>query len=84
MAVKKIAISVPEEVIEQVDRAAARRKMTRSAYISWVLRRIARARSDAEVTRQVNAFFADAELDREQRHTAREMARLRASEGTEW
>lgn len=84
MAVKKIAISVPEDVIEQVDRAAAERRMTRSAYISWVLRRTARARSDAEITARINAFFSDPALDDEQRETAKALGRLRASEGTEW
>lgn len=84
MPVKKIAISVPEEVVEQVDSAAAERGMTRSAYISWALRRIARARSDAEITRRVDAFFSDPALDEEQRETARTMGGLRAAEGPKW
>jgi metal-responsive CopG/Arc/MetJ family transcriptional regulator len=66
MAVRKIAISVPEDVVRQVDRAARRARLTRSAFITDLLRRGAAARSDAEVTRRVNEVFADPELANEQ------------------
>ncbi|RMH38346.1 MAG: hypothetical protein D6689_19800 [Deltaproteobacteria bacterium] len=84
MAVKKIAISVPEDVLAQVDRAAAQLGVPRSRFISDVLRRVASARSDAEIRRRVNAVFADPEVAREQRDTARAASRaVRASEA-EW
>ena len=54
MPVKKIAISVPPDVIRQVDLAARERGVTRSRFITDVLRRVARARSDAEIKRRVN------------------------------
>jgi hypothetical protein len=55
MAFKKIAISKPEDVVKAVDRAAAHQRTTRSPYIADGLRRVARARSDAEITRRINA-----------------------------
>ena len=52
MAVKKFALSVPEDVMKEVDRAAKRFGVTRSRFISGVLRRVSDARSDEEITRR--------------------------------
>ena len=84
MAAKKIAISVPEEVLTAVDRAAAERSVTRSRFITDVLRRVAAARTDAEVRRRVDELFSDPRIAGEQRETARAgAAALRDSE-SEW
>lgn len=84
MAVKKIAISVPEEVLEQVDSAAAERGENRSRFITQMLMLLARARSDRDISRRVNAVFAEPEIQEEQvqtaRATARELARIRRKE----
>ena len=82
MAVKKFALSVPPEVMDQVDEAAAERGLTRSAYLVQLLRRIAKARTDAAITRQVNALFADPEVSNEQVSTARALSRRLPR--TEW
>ncbi len=84
MSTKKFAISVPEEVMAQVDAAARDRGETRSGFIVGVLRQVARARRDAEVSRRVDAFFADPDRAREQRDTARAFRRSRVEDGTEW
>ena len=84
MAVRKIAISIPEDVVEAIDQAAARRSTTRSAYIADVLRRVARARSDAEITRRINEVLSDASVAREQRDTAAAFNTRRRREGWEW
>jgi hypothetical protein len=84
MAARKIAISVPEDVLRLVDRAARDRGMTRSGFISKALGRIARARRDAEVTRRLDELFADPEMAREQVQTARSFQRARSARGTEW
>lgn len=84
MAARKFAISVPENVMRQVDRAARRRGMTRSGFIAEVLARVARARTDFEISRRVDAFFADPEIAREQVETARAFRRAAATAGTEW
>ncbi len=84
MPSKKLAISVPVDVVEQVDRAAKQRGVTRSRYITDVLRRVAAARRDAEITRRVNALFADPGLVEEQKKTARELAAIASRTGTEW
>jgi metal-responsive CopG/Arc/MetJ family transcriptional regulator len=81
---RKFAISVPEDVMRQVDRAAKRRRMTRSAFISRVLARVARAQTDAEISRRVDELFSDAELAREQVETARAFRRSAPTAGAGW
>jgi metal-responsive CopG/Arc/MetJ family transcriptional regulator len=84
MAAKKLAISVPEEVIREVDHAAKRRGMTRSGFITDVLSQVARARTDAEIARRVNDLFSDAEIAREQADTSRKFRRIAPQRGAEW
>lgn len=84
MAAKKIAISVPEEVLTAVDRAAAERSVTRSRFITDVLRRVAAARTDAEVRRRVDELFSDPRIAGEQRETARAGAAALRDRESEW
>ena len=84
MPVKKFAISVPESVMREVDLAAKSKKTTRSAFIADVLRRVARARSNAEITRRIDEVFADPELADEQRRTAKAFLAIAPRAGTEW
>jgi len=84
MAARKFAISMPEDVMEQIDRAAADRGITRSRFIAEVLKKTARARTDAEITRRLNDVFSDEETTSEQRKTARDFQRVASSVGTEW
>jgi len=70
MAARKFAISIPEEVMAQVDRAAGERGLTRSRFIAIVLARTARARSDAAISRRIDEVLADPEIAAEQRSTA--------------
>jgi hypothetical protein len=78
LAAPKFAISVPEGVMRRVDQAARRRGMTRSGFIPRVLARVASARTDADISRRVDAFFADPEVRREQVATARAFRRTGA------
>jgi hypothetical protein len=62
MAHRKTAIAVPEDLLEAVDDAARERGESRSAYISRILRLAVRARRSAEITRRLDALFADPSL----------------------
>ena len=84
MAARKFAISVSEAVMRQVDRAAKQRRMTRSGFIALVLARVARSRTDAEISRRVDAIFSDPDVAREQRETARAFRRPARTAGAEW
>ncbi len=76
MAHRKTAIAVPEDVLEEVDRAARERGESRSRFISRVLRLAVRARRDVEVTRRLDALFADESVREAQRRDAHELVAL--------
>ena len=84
MAARKFAISIPEDVMGHVDRAAKSRGMTRSRFISHVLAQVASARTDAEISRRVDALFSDQEVANEQAETVRAFRASAPRAGTEW
>lgn len=72
MPMKKVAISLPEPVLETVDQLAARRGESRSHVIATILSRVARAKRDRDITAQIDALFADEIIVTEQKRTADE------------
>lgn len=57
-------------MLAQVDEAAAERGENRSRFITHMLTLLAQARTDREISRRVDAMFADPEVAREQVKTA--------------
>jgi metal-responsive CopG/Arc/MetJ family transcriptional regulator len=84
MAMKKIAISLPEPVLERVDKLAASRGESRSHLIATVLDRVARAKHDRDVTAQIDALLADEMLASEQKATADEFLRMSSWPRGKW
>jgi len=80
MPMTKVAITLPEEIVTQIDDAAHDRGESRSAFVANVLRAALRARRGEAITRQLNALFADEAVAAEQRRLTREME----SAGTDW
>ena len=80
MPTAKIAISLPEEVLAQIDSAARERGESRSGFIASVLKVALRARRGSEITRRLNALFADEQVTAEQLRITREMDAV----GTDW
>lgn len=80
MATAKIALTIPEDVLQAVDAAARERGESRSGFVSRLLRAAMRARSDAEVTRRLDEIFADPKVAAEQLRVADELD----SAGTDW
>ncbi len=80
MPLQKTAIAVDPELLASVDRMARERGQSRSAFISHVLRKVARAHRDQEITRRVSEIFAQPRMAEEQRRTAHEMGQA----GTDW
>ena len=76
MPMKKVAISLPEPVLETVDRLAAEQGASRSRVISTILSRVARAKRDRDITAAVDALFADARVAAEQKRTADRFLRV--------
>lgn len=62
MPARKTAIALPEALLADVDRAARERGESRSRYITRVLEVAVRTRRDAEITRKLDAIFADEAL----------------------
>ncbi len=80
MATAKIAISLPAEVLHDVDRAARERGESRSGFIRGLIHAATRARRDADISRRVDAAFAEPGVAQEQRRVAWEME----AAGTDW
>ena len=80
MAHRKTAIAVPEEILDEVDRAARARGESRSRFISRILRLALRARRDAEITRRLDALFADESVAEAVQRESDDLARL----GVDW
>lgn len=63
MTAVKTAISLPEDIFAQVERIAERESRTRSAVITEAIAAFLRKREGEEMTRQLNAVYADNPLD---------------------
>lgn len=80
MAKRKTAIAISEELLSEVDRAARARGESRSRYITNLLRLAVRARRDADITRRLNAVFAEQATSVEHRREAEHLDDV----GTDW
>jgi hypothetical protein len=84
LRVRRFAISLPEDVVTRVEQAAAARGVTRSRFITDVLRRVAGAQSDAEITRRLDDVFSEPSVEREQRTTNDVVRRSRRGAADRW
>jgi metal-responsive CopG/Arc/MetJ family transcriptional regulator len=80
MPLHKTAVTIPEDLLAEVDQAAHNRGESRSRYITRVLRAAVRARRDTDITRRLNELFAAKDVRDEQRRTADDLSRA----GTDW
>jgi metal-responsive CopG/Arc/MetJ family transcriptional regulator len=87
VAVKKIAISVPENTLREIDLLARKVGATRSGFITQVLNEVSRAKSNAEVTARINRLLEDEEISREQKEVSEFFLRAAesdSSKGSKW
>ncbi|MBI5478803.1 MAG: ribbon-helix-helix protein, CopG family [Deltaproteobacteria bacterium] len=80
MACRKTAITVPEDVLAEVDRAARRLGESRSSFIVMLLKAAVRARRDADITRRLDEVFGDPATGAVQLREAADLDDL----GTDW
>jgi hypothetical protein len=80
VALRKTAIALSDELLSAIDQAATDRKQSRNRFVTQVLEQAVRARRDADVTRRLDALFADPAVDEAQ---SRQAAELDAA-GTDW
>jgi metal-responsive CopG/Arc/MetJ family transcriptional regulator len=81
---KKVAISLPEPVLEAVDQLAARLGESRSHVIAKILARVARVKRDRDIAARIDALFADETIVAEQKRTAHEFRRMAPWPGEQW
>jgi len=84
MAMRKIAISLPEPVLKRVDQLAASRGESRSHLIATVLDRVARAKRDRDIITQIDRLFADDEILKEQKITSKQFLRISPWPAEKW
>ena len=84
LAVRKIAISVPEDVLKHVDRLAKKAHTTRSGLITRVLEEVSHARSQSEITDRINELFEKSGLTEEQSSVSSEFLRAAENEDSGW
>jgi metal-responsive CopG/Arc/MetJ family transcriptional regulator len=80
MPARKTAIAIPETLLADVDRAARERGESRSRYITRVLQVAVRTRRDAEITRKLDALFAEERVQDSQVTAAQELDEA----GSDW
>jgi hypothetical protein len=73
---RKTAISVPANLLAQVDRAARQAGQSRSQFIQRLLVEAVRAKSDIDFTNRLNRFFAETENEAAARSEARAWAQV--------
>ncbi len=59
---KRLTVSLPADLVEQLDRAARRAGTSRSALVEEWLRRGARVQAHGELERQIEAYYAGRSL----------------------
>lgn len=74
-------MSIPDDVVEAIDKQSERMGMSRSAYVTRIARFHLRALSDADRTQQINRFLETAEMELDP--FVKEAAR-KTFERTEW
>ena len=70
MGTRKLAVSIPEKVIKEVDRLARKEKQSRSGFITRALIAELERRRDDEITAKLNEVHSDPEIAEEQRRDA--------------
>jgi len=84
MPVRKIAISLPEHVLAEVDDLARRLDIPRSRLIARILGRVASHKRDDDVRAAVDRVFANRSTADEQRVTSAVFASLQTSLDADW
>ena len=76
MPMRKIAISLPEPVLDTVDELASRRGESRSRIIATILSRLARVKRERDITARIDALLSDESIAAEQKRTTDEFLRM--------
>lgn len=84
MNTKKIAISMPSDLLTSIDNIRKKKKLSRSRYISSLLREKISAEKNIEIKKIYDTVFSDDEIKKEQLETSRFYEGAGREEGEEW
>ncbi len=84
MATKKIAITIPHDVVSMVDEASNRLGISRSKYISSILKDRLEEEKGKWIRESYDQVFADETVQQEQLDTAKWYESSGQFEGQEW
>ncbi len=84
MNTQKIAISMPSDLLTSIDNIRKKKKLSRSKYISSLLREKISAEKNIEIQKIYDAVFSDDKIKKEQLETSQFYEGAGREEGEEW
>jgi metal-responsive CopG/Arc/MetJ family transcriptional regulator len=80
----KVAISMPPYLLKSIDNIRKKRGLSRSKYISSLLREIISAEENKEIRKAYDTVFSEDKIKKEQLETSRFYDGAGSSKGEEW
>ncbi|NVM20789.1 MAG: hypothetical protein HWN68_03290 [Desulfobacterales bacterium] len=84
MHTQKVAITIPKELVTMIDDISKRRGLSRSKFISTLLREKLISERNRHIKEAYDQVFSDESIRKEQLNTARCFEGLGTEEGQEW
>ncbi len=84
MHTKKVAITIPKELLTMIDDSSKKKGLSRSKYISMILREKLILERNNHIKDVYDRIFADESLRKEQCNCARWFEGLGTEKGQEW
>ncbi len=84
MNTQKVAITIPKKIVEIVDEMSKQQGISRSRYISTVLREKIQQERDRNLRETYDLVFSDESVKKEQLDTVKWFEAIECDEGTEW
>ena len=84
MNTQKVAITMPTDLVKVVDEVSRKKGISRSKYISVVLRERLISDRENQIKEAYNRVFSDTSIQKEQLETALWFDRAGGKEGQEW
>lgn len=79
----KIAISIPQDILNTVDALSKEKNLSRSAYISNVLQLVSTKSKESEIISRINRLFSDPKIQKEQKKTSK-LLNKNSNDGEQW
>jgi len=84
MNTQKVAISMPPDLLDSIDNIRKKKGLSRSKYISSLLREKISVEKRKEIKKAYDTVFSDVKIKKEQLETAHFFEGTGSEEGEEW